>query len=96
MRDGADFRQRNQTNPVTTQLTLIEPTHTYTPPLVTARANLAKAIEAFKKAEKLLEDQGAVALGVYEAAGEDLFHASTQVEKWERAQLLIEATKPNQ
>jgi len=78
---------------MTTQLTLLETTHTHTPPLVTARANLAKAIEAFKKAEKLLEDQGAEALGVYEDAGEDLFHAEKQVEKWERAQLLIEATK---
>jgi len=70
---------------MTTQLTLIETTDTYTPPLVIARANLARAQEAFKKAEKILEDQGAEALGIYEDAGEALFHAEKHVEKWERA-----------
>jgi len=77
-----------------TQLTLIENTHSYTPPLVTARANLAKAQAAFQKAEKLLEEQGPEAMvKFYEAEG-TLELAEKQVERWERSQLLIEATKP--
>jgi len=79
---------------MTIQIDLIETTHTYTPPLVTARANLAKAQTAYQKAEKLMEEQGPEAMEKFYEAEGTLHHAEKQVERWERAQLLIEATKP--
>jgi len=79
---------------MTTQLTLLETTHTHTPPLITARANLAKAQAAFQKADRLVECQGVEALPEYNDAAKNLKQAQEQVNRWERAQLLIEATKP--
>jgi len=77
-----------------TQLNLIIDRHTYAPPLVTARANLAKAEAAFQKADRLVECQGVEALPEYNDAAINLKQAQEEVNKWERAQLLIEATKP--
>jgi len=76
---------------MTTQLNLIIDRHTYAPPLVTARANLAKAQADYRKAEKLMEEQGPEAMEKFYEAEGTLELAKKQVERWERAQLL---TKP--